>query len=171
MQTLWREPDFSERQNLFREMVREAETAERVLMVFGLLRQMLLTLAQPGCEPARLKAGINHAVATVAFLRESLIGKPHDPFHDGFKRFYNQLHRQIIDAARDRNYAALAGSARSIETLISEAHADAFVGHCMEQSAWRENRLTFLLERLFAAVPEESAFRAAEPAFTPLRFA
>lgn len=153
MGELWKELGFSERQDLFREMVRDACPAERVQLLFGLLKNLLNAMAQSHQETRRREAGVYHALSTISFLRESLVARPDDPFHGAFKRFYNNLHRQIIDAVRDLDFQALAGPARSIGTLISDANADAFVGHCIGQSAWREHRLVFILERLHAAVP------------------
>lgn len=173
MGAFWQEPDFMEKQSLFRGVVREAEDAERILMVFGLIRNMLSALGRETDKPNAAQARVQRVLAAIAFLRESLVDKPEDPFHAAFKRFYNHLHRQIIDALRDGNLAGYTAGARSIETLISEVHASAFIGHCLEQSEWREHRLAFVLERLFAIAPkaEESVAPATPPRsnFIPLR--
>ena len=173
MTTLWQEPDLAERQGLFRDVIGEAEMSERVLILFGLLRNTLLQLTDER-DARRINAGANRALSVIAFLRESLAAKPDDPFHAAFKRFYNHMHRQIIDAMRDGNHAAYAPIARSIGTLTSDDNASAFVGHCLEQSALREHRLNFILERLFAAdrapLLTTSEIDQAR-GFRPLRFA
>jgi len=174
MDTIWQEPDPLEKQVLFRSVVNEADTAERILMVFGLLRTMLYGLGSQTMKPQAERAHVHRILAAVAFLREGLTDKPEDPFHCAFKRFYNHLHRQIIDAHRDHNPAGYRAAARSIEMLISEAHAPAFIGHCLEQSEWRDHRLTFVLERLFVLGPKTEPMRAPAPSqsanFIPLRF-
>lgn len=173
MATIWQEPDFLEKQELFRSVVREAENAERILMVFGLIRTMLSGLGHQTGRPNATGARVHRILGAIAFLRESLSDKPDDPFHAAFKRFYNHLHRQIIDALRDGNHAGYVAAARSIETLISEDHAPAFIGHCLEQSEWREHRLAFVLERLFVIAPKADAVNAPERTartdFIPLR--
>jgi hypothetical protein len=173
MGTIWQEPDFLEKQELFRSVVREAETGERILMVFALVRSMLSGLGHQTDAPNATRARVHRILGAIAFLRESLADKPEDPFHSAFKRFYNHLHRQIIDALRDGNSCGYLAAARSIETLISEAHAPAFIGHCVEQSEWREHRLTFVLERLFVIAPKAADSGATKHApradFIPLR--
>ena len=172
MGAFWQEPDFLAQQVLFRDVVTEAETSERVLMLFGLLRNLLTQLAQENHEPKAATARVRRIVAALNFLRESLAQKPADPFHMAFKRFYNHLHRQIIDAHRDGRSNGFAAAARSIETLISQAHANAFIGHCLEQSVWRENRLSFVLQLLFLTPPmpsEEHLKDMEEDQLIPLR--
>jgi hypothetical protein len=173
MGTIWQEPDFLEKQDLFRSVVREAETSERILMVFGLIRTMLSGLGHQAGSTKATRARVHRVLGAIAFLRESLADKPEDPFHAAFKRFYNHLHRQVIDALRDSNPAGYVAAARSIETLISEAHAPAFIGHCLEQSEWREHRLAFVLERLFVIAPKaedvSAPERTARTDFIPLR--
>lgn len=151
MDALWQEPDFPEQQILFRDVVTEADTAERVLMLFGLLRNHLRELSRDSLEPTQVKPRLGRVIAGLNFLRESLAQKPADPFHSAFRRFYNHLHRQIIDAHRDGSKVGFAAAARSIEILISQAHAGAFIGHCLEQSVWRDNRLSIVLQLLFAS--------------------
>ena len=172
MGAFWQEPDFLAQQVLFRDVVTEAETSERVLMLFGLLRNLLTQLAQETHDTHTAKARVRRIVAALNFLRESLAQKPADPFHMAFKRFYNHLHRQIIDAHRDQRPAGFGAAARSIETLISQAHAPAFIGHCLEQSVWRENRLSFVLQLLFLTPPprsEELTEHRPEDQLIPLR--
>ena len=173
MTTLWQEPDLAVRQDLFRDVISEAEMSERVLILFGLLRNTLAQLSHEA-DGRRIEANANRALSVIAFLRDGLAEKPDDPFHAAFKRFYNHMHRQIIDALRDRNNAAFAPIARSIATLTSDDNASAFIGHCLEQSELREHRLNFILERLFATTrgpllhPRTSN---PEPAFRPRRCA
>lgn len=174
MRAVWQEPEQTERQGLFRDLISEAETGERVLILFGLLKNTLTDLAQE-TEPQRIKAGANRALSVINFLREGLGHTSDDPFHGAFKRFYNHMHRQIIDALRDKRPEAFATIAASIATLTSDDNASAFVGHCIEQSELREHRLAFALERLFAAncapLLRDRNPVAEAKAFSPLRLA
>jgi hypothetical protein len=174
---MWQEPDVAEKRELFSGIIREAEPHERLLILFSLLSQLLRGVSE-NSSLSQMKAQGLRAVSAIAFLRESLADKPHDPFHGAFKRFYNHLHRQVIDAIRDENAAGLQAAGRSIGILISEAHADIFIAHCIEQSEWREHRLVFVLDRLFAMTPPLAPQRVAVPsaradaqesAFIPLR--
>ena len=174
MSVVWQEPGLTERQSLFRDLVGDAATGERVLILFGLLKNTLNDLAQES-DAAQIRAGAHRALSVISFLREGLAHKPDDPFHAAFKRFYNHMHRQIIDVLRDHRYRAFATIAASIGTLTSDDNASAFVGHCLEQSELREHRLTFILERLFASncaplLRERNHVQDAED-FRPLRLA
>lgn len=174
MSAVWHEPDVTERQNLFRDLVGDAETHEHVLILFGMLRNSLTTLAHE-TDTRRIRAGVDRALSVIAFLRDSLAQKPEDPFHGAFKRFYNHMHRQIIDALRDERNADFVAIAASIGTLTSNENASAFVGHCIEQSELRAHRLRFILERLFAAqkgplLQVRDSVKDAER-FSPLRMA
>ena len=159
---------------MFRDLVSDAATGERLLILFGLLKNTLSDLARES-DQIRIDGGAKRALSVISFLREGLAHKPDDPFHGAFKRFYNHLHRQIIDALRDQRYGAFATIATSIGTLTSDENASAFVGHCIEQSELRDHRLIFILERLFAAngaplLHERDPFKEAEE-FSPLRLA
>lgn len=171
MTMVWQEPGIAEKRQLFSGIVRDAEANERVLMLFSLMSRLLLGVNSHPSHEAMTSQG-NRVIAAIAFLRDSLIDKPEDPFHGAFKRFYNHLHRQIIDAIRDHNPEGFRAAGRSIGILISEAHADVFIAHCLEQSQWKEHRLTFLLDRLFSVAPDaipEPLAAAEKRVFIPLR--
>lgn len=174
MRAVWQEPEQTERQGLFRDLISEAETGERMLLLFGLLKNTLAEIGR-GSQQQQMRAGAIRAIAVINFLRESLAQKPDDPFHCAFKRFYNHMHRQIIDALRDKRPEAFQNIAASISTLTSNDNASAFIGHCLEQSELREHRLVFVLERLYSAhgaplLSDRNPVADAE-AFRPLRMA
>lgn len=159
---------------MFRDLVSDAATGERLLILFGLLKNTLSGLARES-DQIRIDAGAMRALSVISFLREGLVRKPDDPFHAAFKRFYNNMHRQVIDALRDQSYGAFASIAKSIGTLISDENASAFIDNCLEQSELRDHRLIFILERLFAAngaplLHERDPFNEAEE-FSSLRLA
>lgn len=171
MSAIWREPDDLEKRKLFAGIIHDAQSSERVVMLFSLMSRMLRGI---GDNPSRERMASQgrRIVAAIDFLRDSLADKPADPFHGAFKRFYNHLHRQVIDAIRDYRPEGFRSAGRSIGILISEAHADAFVTHFLEQSELKDHRLMFLLDRLFHAAPDIALEPVAAPhkrTFIPLR--
>lgn len=171
MTAIWQEPGVSEKRELFAGIIQDAETNERVLMLFSLVSRLLLGIGESPSRQRMASQG-RRVIAAIGFLRESLADKPEDPFHGAFKRFYNHLHRQVIDAIRDHKPEGFRAAGRSIGILVSEAHADAFITHCLEQSEWKEHRLTFLLDRLYNVAPDvvtEPVSAQQKRSFIPLR--
>ena len=120
MSVVWQEPGLTERQSLFRDLVGDAATGERVLILFGLLKNTLNDLAQES-DAAQIRAGAHRALSVISFLREGLAHKPDDPFHAAFKRFYNHMHRQIIDVLRAVHHGRLGFTAEQLAELGGDA--------------------------------------------------
>jgi len=122
--------------SIFEDLVCEASEEELLSILFGVLQSFLDTAwgaAAAGDDIGRTHA-VHGALDVIAFLRERLHKDSPRPANGVMRRFYNAVHRQIIDSCRDESAEGLRGVRLSIAKVVEPPYSRSFFRNCAQET-------------------------------------
>ena len=122
--------------SIFEDHVCEASEEELLSILFGVLQSFLdsaWSSAVAGDELGR-KHAVYGALDVIAFLRERLHKGSQRPANGVLRRFYNAVHRQIIDSCRDDSAEGFRGVRQSIAKVVEPPYSQSFFRNCAQET-------------------------------------
>ena len=116
-------------------ILRDTPETEQLDLLFSVFVDIL--------DPDRIdKNRLDHALQLVDFLRTRLRAGHASQFNLAFRKFYNALHRLIIDANRDGSTAKLIEARRAILKLTGPDYGFEFLRNCLDESFFTRDELS-----------------------------
>jgi flagellin-specific chaperone FliS len=133
--------------SIFEDLVCEASEEELLSILFGVLQSFLDSAWSAASENDEIgrRHSVYGALDVIAFLRELLHKDGARPANGVLRRFYNAMHRQIIDSCRDGSGEGFRGVRRSIAKVVEPPYSRSFFQNCAQETRMIRSELVRFL--------------------------